>query len=100
MNAHTIHLRQYGEFLGSRALGEDARSLVERTSETADRIIIDFGTVDGISISFADELFGKLAEQWGLDRLRALIQLENCNAGIGRMIQFAIRTRIKGKRAG
>lgn len=92
--ATPILLRQFGEFLATRTLGDDARRLIEQSVHQDGVARIDFAGVDGITISFADEVFGKLVLQWGLDLLRSRIRVRNANEGIARTIQFAISTRL------
>lgn len=94
--AAPILLCQFGEFLATRTLGDDARRLIEQSVHQDGVARIDFSGVDGITISFADEVFGKLALQWGLDLLRGRIRVRNANEGIARTIQFAISTRLPG----
>ncbi|MDX2199914.1 MAG: STAS-like domain-containing protein [Phycisphaerae bacterium] len=89
-----IVLRQYGEFLSTRVIGEDVRRLVEAIVEDGGEARIDFTGVDGITISFADEVFGKLALKWGLERLRGAIRSRNAHDEIARTISFAVNGRL------
>lgn len=89
-----IVLRQFGELLSTRAIGEDVRQLVESIVNGGGVARIDFTGVDGITISFADEVFGKLALKWGLERLRAAIRVRNADDEIARTISFAVNGRL------
>ncbi len=86
-------LAQYGEFLASRILGADARAIVEAAVRAGERVVVDFAGIDGISLSFADELAGKLVLAIGLPAVREHVRFANATPSIARLLQAAIRNR-------
>jgi len=58
----TLKLKEYGEILGTRGLGEQIREklLASLRSSTDVRVVLDFEGVGVMTQSFGDELFRKL----------------------------------------
>ncbi len=60
-STNAVKLREWGEFLGTRALGERVRiRVLETIRAVSGRVVLDFEGVDGMTQSFADEAFRKL----------------------------------------
>lgn len=92
----TIALCQFGDFLGTRMLGEEARELVLASLGDEDGVLVDFSGITGISVSFADEFAGKLVDTIGLDAFRTHIRFRNADEGIAEIVRFALNGRLHG----
>ena len=56
-----LKMRDWGDFLGTRAVGERVRDrILSAMRESNGQIILDFDGVHGMTQSFADEAFRKL----------------------------------------
>jgi STAS-like domain of unknown function (DUF4325) len=61
-----MHLvKEHGEVLGGRVLGEEVRVKVARLVEEGEVVTLDLDGVVAVSPSFADEVFGKLPAEVG-----------------------------------
>lgn len=59
-----LQMKEYGQFLGSRVLGERVRArILDLLHSSSDRVVLDFTGVQGMTQSFADEVFRKLLEE-------------------------------------
>lgn len=88
--------------LGTRILGSEIRySVIHNLSTNADEIIVfDFTDVEVVSNSFADECFGKLLDEFGLEATRRRTTFMNANPFVSHVIKNAINNRLsKNKRA-
>ena len=84
--------------IGSRPYGHRLRNKllnIHRMSEDIDIIKIDFGDIDIISHSFADELISKIIEIKGIDYFINNIQVINCNKKIESILNSVIYQRNK-----
>lgn len=67
-----IKMKEFGRSLVTRASG---RSVYEEISpvvmSATERVVFDFDGVDTITNSFADEVFGRMVFDMGMDELRA-----------------------------
>lgn len=95
MNVTRIELRQFGDFLGTRLLGADARTLVLNALSQNTDVIVDFTGVSGISVSFADEFAGKLVDETSLDVLRRRVKFRNADEAVAGIIRFALNGRLR-----
>lgn len=86
-----IEMKKYGSTLGTRNLGrvvyDELRGILARTSEL---IVLDFGGVSAVTNSFADEVFGRLVEAMGLEKLQERTTF--CN--VDRLSALSIRIAI------
>jgi hypothetical protein len=82
-----ITLAEQGPDLSGRERGLAIRESVDTN---AAEVVFNLYGVETMSPSFADELFGKLSVQ--PDRPDAL-KIANAVAGVGQVIQFAVRER-------
>jgi hypothetical protein len=86
-NTQTIHLAdQVGPDVSGRTRGEAIRLSVE---PGATEVIFDCTGVESMSPSFADEVFGKLAEQ----PQRPAIRVVNAAPDILSLIRFSVQER-------
>lgn len=91
-----IKFNEIGESLGTRHLGENVRKQIsEKLFNNSEKIIFDFDGVEIISNSFADECFGKLVEEYGLDFVRKRSTFRNVNTIVETIIRKAINDRLK-----
>lgn len=81
--------------LGTRKLGESIRNTISQNIIAEEIIVFDFADVDLISNSFADECFGKLIEDFGIDYVKSKTTFRNVNPLIDMVIKKAITDRIK-----
>ncbi len=95
MSPTRIELRQFGDFLGTRLLGKDARELVLNALAQDADVVVDFAGISGVSVSFADEFAGKLVDQVGLDKFRSRIKFRNADDGIASIVRFALNGRLR-----
>ncbi|MDO4539331.1 MAG: STAS-like domain-containing protein [Coriobacteriales bacterium] len=66
-----IAMREFGRSLVTRASGRAAYAQIAETLDAAgDVVVFDFNGVDSITNSFADEVFGHLVADMGMDALR------------------------------
>ena len=81
--------------LASRRTAARAREIIESyLATTVEELQIDISAVNEISSSYADELFGVLAEQFSLDVFSSRVKLVGANAHVLRAIVPAITERI------
>lgn len=66
----TFSFLQFGEYLGTRQLGQRARGLLVPLIEQNDLVVLDFTGVNVVSNSFADECIAKLLLTMPLDELK------------------------------
>lgn len=95
-SAHNSELqfRQFGIHLGTRHLGAGARMLLLEKIKTSAPVLCNLSGVEVMSNSFADECFGKLLEQYGLEALRGLITFSSSDALVARSIVTALNRRL------
>lgn len=80
--------------LGTRRLGKNIRDLISQKIQTEALIVFDFDGVELISNSFADECFGKLIEQFGLEFVKSKTTFKNTNHLVDMVIKKAIVDRM------
>jgi hypothetical protein len=69
--ATRIRLDQFGRVFSTRGRAKSIRCQIENQGVDRVQIILDFDGVSAVSASFADELFGELAQMYIDDRFRA-----------------------------
>ncbi len=74
-----------------------AASLREELVSSSEPVVIDFSGVELISHSFADELFGKLAEKFGLSVFRDRFHLAKLNDNDRMMLRTVVSDRLEPK---
>lgn len=94
---HLLSLKDRDTEFLTRTQGERVRnemnSLIDKMSE-GDRLVIDFNGVEGMTPSFADECFGKLAKILGPARFKAVVLLTNANDSIRVLINSVLSHRL------
>lgn len=94
-----LKMNQWGDFLGTRFLGEQARS---KLNELLDQgpVHIDFEEVRGLSHSFADEFVGFVIISRGYEDFKKSVRFLNTNSNVQSALRFAIAERLhKGHRS-
>lgn len=89
----TLFFKEFGNSLGTRSLGRKIRNSVLEDLRMGNRVVFDFGGVEIISNSFADECFGKLVLDFDLSFIKANTTFKNTNKDIVRVIKYAISQR-------
>lgn len=74
-------VKQFGNNLASRDKGASLRKMIltEITSDEHSCITFDFTDVNSVSSSFADEAFGKIAEEIGFNNFKQRTTFSNVN---------------------
>lgn len=88
-----IEMRTFGSSLVTRGAGRAAYEAIAHVMGTED-IVFDFDGVDTITNSFADEVFGRLAYELGMDTLRKRTRFVNIAPFWSKVVRNAIDTRI------
>lgn len=74
-NEEIIKFSNFGSSIGSRDFGAQVRHQVKECLSSHRPVTFDFSGIEIISSAFADELFGKLCEDIGLDNFRSNIKI-------------------------
>lgn len=80
--------------LASRRAAAELRSEISEAVRAGSTVYIDLSKVQSLSESYADELFGILAVELGLERLFANVKPKAANTQVTKSIVFAIKRRI------
>ena len=91
----TFRFKDYGEYLGTRQLGEKVRNQLLPLLKADERICLDFDGVEVVSNSFADECIAKLLLQMPLDELKQRTTFSGLNDFARKNIALALKRRIK-----
>lgn len=89
----TIVMREFGSALVTRKAGNAAYNAIVAKMVPDEVIVFDFDGVDTITNSFADEVFGRLAFELGMDELRKRTTFRNVSPFWARVIRTAMDTR-------
>lgn len=79
--------------LASRSLASKERSALYRQLHDHEQIVIDLASVESISESFADELFGVLVLERGFDFVIKHVKIINAADDVLRSIAIAMKRR-------
>ncbi len=90
----TINLSELGGFLASRHSAAKLRQRILQEIRNG-LVELDFSGVQGLSDSFADELFGVLAENYGVGDLFTRLRTINANDAVIQSITRNIRYRLE-----
>lgn len=92
-----IEMKQFGTSLCTRVSGRDAYSLILKAldSHTEEVLVFDFTGVNAITNSFADEVFGRLAAEKGMDTLRETTTFKAVDRSTALLIRTAMERRIR-----
>lgn len=80
--------------LASRSLAAQERATIESLLSTNDTVKVDLAKVSSISESYADELFGVLVLQRGLEYVTKHLRIVNAADSVLRPIAVAMKRRI------
>ena len=89
----TFSFREFGENLGTRQLGQQAREKLMPLLEGNERVVLDFTGVDVVSNSFADECIAKLLLTMPLAELKARTTFRGLNPLASESVLTALRRR-------
>lgn len=87
-----IKLNTINTSLGTRKLGDNLRDQILSSQE---QVTFDFEGIDIISNSFADECFGKLVVEIGMDNFKKQVMFANANQFIKSILVKVINDRMK-----
>lgn len=90
----TFRFRDYGEYLGTRQLGERVREQLWPLLQDHEKVCLDFEGVDVVSNSFADECIAKLLLTMSLDELKQHTTFSGLNDFARKNIALAIKRRM------
>ena len=86
-----IKMNQFGTSLTTRVAGEKAYNLIKNIIDSTDEIIVfDFDGVNLVTNSFADQVFGVLTIELGLDVLKSSTTFKNVKPIWAKVIRRAI----------
>jgi hypothetical protein len=92
---HVVRIRDHERGLGTRRAAEQLRvTLLNKLSLGASRLVLDFEGVAVVGVSFADEVVGKLAEQYGVIGFMQRFELRNVERTIHMLLERAINLRL------
>ena len=91
----TFHFKDFGEYLGTRQLGEKAREMLLPLIQGEEKVCLDFEGVDVVSNSFADECIAKLLLSMSLDELKKRITFSGLNDFARKNIALALKRRMQ-----
>lgn len=89
-----ISMADFGKALVTRAAGRlTYEEIAPAVANTMDVVTFDFAGVDSITNSFADEVFGRLVCDMGMDTLRNRTTFRNVQPFWARVIRSAMDAR-------
>lgn len=91
----TFRFRDFGEYLGTRQLGEKARKQLWSIIQGDEKVCLDFDGVDVVSNSFADECIAKLLLTMSLDELKQHTTFRGLNDFARKNIALALKRRMQ-----
>lgn len=91
----TIALSPVGTDLASRRSASILRAEIISTLNNHHKVAIDLSNVQSISDSYADELFGILVKQLGLEGFASTVVIRNASTHVLRRIAGAIKGRVE-----
>ncbi|MFA7254472.1 MAG: STAS-like domain-containing protein [Candidatus Omnitrophota bacterium] len=87
----------YGKEIGGREAGQRLRLFLEDNWSSTDRFEVDFDQNKIASISFFDEVFGKLVFKYAPSELKTKLVLKNIDPLDKELLNSVINDRSKGK---
>ena len=89
-NPEVITMKEFGEILGTRGIGERVRERIVSLLQSLDaRIILDFEGVQVMTQSFGDELFRKLVAQVSQEEV-ARLGIANVSEDVRAVIRYSL----------
>jgi hypothetical protein len=94
---NTFKFNTYGQELATRILGKKVRVVIlPLISETgAEKLVLDFESVNIVTNSFADECLAKLIYEMPFETLKSKTTFRNLNDTARKYIAFAFQRRLK-----
>ena len=92
---NTIRLADHSDFLATRFLGEIVRREITDMAALHSVVELDFLGVTGVSHSFADECFGILIAENGLDFFKKNLKFRSLNEEIKAILRFVLAERMQ-----
>jgi len=89
----TFSFIQFGENLGTRQLGEEAREKLMPLLNGDEKVVLDFTGIDVVSNSFADECIAKLLIDMPLETLKARTTFKGLNPLAENCVLTALKRR-------
>lgn len=89
----TFSFKDFGENLGTRQLGQQARERLMPLLEQDERVVLDFTGVDVVSNSFADECIAKLLLFMPLEELKKHTTFHGLNPLAAESVLTALQRR-------
>jgi len=86
---------KYGEYLGTRQLGESVSEQLWPLIQGNEKVCLDFEGVDVVSNSFADECIAKLLLLMSLDELKQRTTFRGLNDFARKNIALALKRRLQ-----
>ena len=88
-------LKDWRSGVGTRPSGKLLRTeILNNYRDSSKRIVLDFGNINVISSSFADELVGKLVLELGFFGFNNLVKMKNMNELIQQLVQRSVAQRM------
>lgn len=91
----TFRFRDFGEYLGTRQLGEKVRNQLWPLIQGDEKVCLDFEGVDVVSNSFADECIAKMLLSMPLDELKQRTTFCGLNDFARKNIALALKRRME-----
>ncbi len=91
----TFRFRDFGEYLGTRQLGEKVREQLWPLVQGDEKVQLDFEGVDVVSNSFADECIAKMLLLMPLDELKQRTTFSGLNEFARKNIALALKRRME-----
>ena len=88
-----MHLKEFGSVLCTRQSGRLANNAAMASLAQGDHVEFDFDGVESVTNSFADELFGRLALELGMDKLKSAMSFSHVNRSSARFILSVMERR-------
>ena len=89
-----VSMNRFGTALSTRASGRGAYAIVSAETEGFSiPVRFDFEGVDTVSNSFADELFGRMAFELGMEKMRSVTSFVNVKPLAARIIRSSMDAR-------
>lgn len=89
-----IEMKEFGRSLVTRASGRAAYEEISPVVMSAtERVVFDFDGVDTITNSFADEVFGRMVFEVGMDALRSRTTFKGIAPFSARVVRHAMDLR-------
>lgn len=89
-----VDMSKFGTALITRVSGRAAYDFVaSESNDFSIPVVFDFSEVDTVTNSFADELFGRMAFEFGMEKTRSVTSFLNVKPLSARIIRRAMDTR-------